>query len=257
MDIGTLIGIVAGFGLVIYAMLMGGTLDMFINLPGLLIVVGGTVSATLISQAMSNALNAFKVAFHAFLDRTKSVEETTKIIHDLADRVRKEGLLAAENVQIDDYFLSKGMRLAVDGVSSEIIRETLTKELLSLRERHQMGQQIFRFMGTTAPAMGMIGTLVGLVQMLQALEDPSSIGPAMAVALLTTLYGALMANLIFNPLADKLNHRTLAETRNIKVIIEGIDSIVKGENAVIMKERLQAFLTPKEKQSSEPASEAA
>jgi chemotaxis protein MotA len=143
--------------------------------------------------------------------------------------------------------MAKGVRLAVDGVDLAIIRTTLTAEMLALQQRHQRGQQVFRFMGGTAPAMGLVGTLIGLVQMLRTLHDPSSMGPAMAVALLTTLYGAVLAYLVFLPIADKLEQRTRSETTNMRIVLEGIESIVKGENAIIVRERLEAFLAPAER----------
>lgn len=248
MDLATIIGIIVGFGLIIGSILLDGSLGSFINVPGLLIVVGGTFAAALIAQKLPVVLGAFKVALNAFFDKTRSVEETTKTLMELADKVRKEDLLALESVNVEDPFMAKGVRMAVDGVPVEVIATTLTSELVAMRQRHQTGQKVFRFMAATAPSMGMIGTLIGLVNMLQALDDPSSIGPAMAVALLTTLYGAVMAFLIFGPVADKLEARTSLETASMRLTVSGLESIVKGDNALILKEKLEAYLSPSQRQ---------
>ncbi|MEM9695508.1 MAG: MotA/TolQ/ExbB proton channel family protein, partial [Myxococcota bacterium] len=149
-----------------------------------------------------------------------------------------------EKVTVEDAFLAKGVRMAVDGLPEEQILETLQAELISMRARHSRGQKLFKYVGSASPAMGMIGTLIGLVQMLQALDDPSSIGPAMAVALLTTFYGAVLANVFAIPIAEKLNRRSEEEAANMKVIIAGVRSIVQGHNPAIVKDSLQARLPP-------------
>ena len=163
----------------------------------------------------------------------------------------QDGALALENEEIDDAFLAKGVRLAVDGLAPDEVHGALMSEMRSLKERHRQGYRIFRFMGSTAPAMGMIGTLIGLVQMLQTMDDPASIGPSMAVALLTTLYGALFAFLVFIPMADKLECRTKDEARNMSVVIMGVDSLLKGENPRFMRDKLDSFLEPKQRESKE------
>jgi len=238
---------VLGWVLVLAAILMGGSVMMFVNAPSIMIVIGGTIAATLISQPMARVLGSFTIGMNAIFDKTSSVEETTTKLQIFAQIVRKNDLLALENENVEDEFMARAVRLAVDGVPVETIRQTLTDEMYSLKTRHEGAQDSFKFMGTIAPAMGMIGTLIGLVQMLQALDDPASIGPAMAVAMLTTLYGALLANLVFLPMAYKLADRTRVEALNMTLIIEGIESIVKGENAMITKEKLQAFLSPLER----------
>jgi chemotaxis protein MotA len=245
MDIATVIGIVVGFGLIIGSILMGSSLMAFINVPGILIVVGGTVASALIAEKMSVFVGSARVAMHAFLHRAIAVDQTIKRLLELSVVVRKEGLLALESQEIDDPFMAKGVRLAVDGLSVDEVRSALLGEMHSLRDRHKQGQKLFRFMGATAPAMGMVGTLIGLVQMLQVMDDPSSIGPAMAVALLTTFYGAVLAFLLFIPIADKLETRTKDESQNMSVVLAGIESILKAENPRIVQERLEAFLAPK------------
>lgn len=257
MDIATIVGIVLGFGLVVGSIMLGGPLLAFINAPGLLIVLGGTIAATLISEKLSVFIGSTKVALQAFLRPSVAVNETIDRLVHLATVMRKDGLLALENEQIDDSFLAKGVRLAMDGLPPESVRSALVGEMQALRDRHRKGHRLFRFMGSTAPAMGMVGTLIGLVQMLQTMSDPSSIGPAMAVALLTTLYGAVLAFLVFIPIADKLEGRTKDEMRNMSVIVEGIESVLNKENPRIIRERLEAFLEPVQRTPQADADKAA
>ncbi len=248
MDLATVLGIVLGFGLVIGSILIGGSLSAFVDIPSLLIVFGGTIASTLTAEKLPRVVGAIKVAKNAFRVPSGDAVASIKRILELSQIARKEGLLALENEKIDDEFLGKGVRMAVDGLPPEQIRETLQAELVSMKRRHSRGQKLFKFMGATAPSMGMIGTLIGLVQMLQALDDPSSIGPAMAVALLTTMYGAIFAFMIFNPIAEKLERYGAEETANMTVIIEGIDALVKGQHATVIKEKLEARLPPQLRQ---------
>ncbi len=253
MDIATLIGMVLGFVLLVGSILLGSPITSFINYPGLAIVVGGSIAAALVSERLANCIGAVKVAIKAFKDSSPQIEQTITQVGELSAVVRKEGLLALENQEINDALLARGVRLAVDGVPNEEIQQTLRAELISLRARHKRGQKLFRFLAATAPAMGMIGTLIGLVQMLRALDSPSAIGPAMAVALLTTLYGAVMAFMIFGPIAEKLEQRTNEESANMQVVIEGIDSILKGENQRLAEEKLQGYLAPALRKPAEAA----
>ena len=254
MDLATLIGIVVGFGLIIGSILLNGSLGAFLDAPSALIVVGGTIATTFIMERMDRVLGAIKVAKNAFFNKGSDVSDTVELILKLSNKARREGILALEEEKVEDPFLGKGLRMAVDGLAREEIRDTLTAELVSMKQRHQRGQKLFKFMGATAPSMGMIGTLIGLVQMLQTLDDPSAIGPAMAVALLTTMYGAVLAFVVCNPIAEKLERRTAEETMNMTVVIEGIDSIVRGHNAAVIREKLEARLSPaKRKQESSEA----
>lgn len=253
MDIATIVGIVVGFGLVIGSIMMGGSLGAFINGPGLVIVLGGTLAATLISEKLAVFIGAAKVALKAFISKPVAVDKTIIRLVELATLMRKDGALALENEEIDDGFLAKGVRMAVDGLAPDEVHGALMSEMRSLKERHRQGHRIFRFMGATAPAMGMVGTLIGLVQMLQVMDDPASIGPSMAVALLTTLYGAVFAFLVFIPMADKLECRTKDEARNMSVVIMGVDSLLKGENPRFMRDKLDSFLEPKQRESREEA----
>jgi chemotaxis protein MotA len=254
MDIATLIGIVAGFALIIGSMATGGSLASFFNVPGIMIVGGGTVAATLINESLSHVGGAIKVGLQAFFVPRMEPAQMIEQVVSLAAKARKEGLVSLENEQIDDEFLARGVRLGVDGLSPEAIESILVAELQTLKQRHQRGQTIFKFMGSTAPAMGMVGTLVGLVQMLKTLDDPSSIGPAMAVALLTTLYGAIIAFLICNPIASKLEHRTDEEVAQKTLALVGVDSILKGENSMVIQSKLDAFLSPIQKMKKEDKS---
>lgn len=251
MDLGTIIGIVGGLGLILGSIMIGGSLSAYIDLPSVLIVFGGTISATLICEKLPRVLGAIKVAKKAFRVPPGDAAKTIETILRLSGVARRDGVLALENEKVDDEFLARGIRMAVDGIPQDVVRETLTASLIAMKQRHQRGQKLFKFMGAQAPAMGMIGTLIGLVQMLQSLDDPSSIGPAMAVALLTTLYGAVLASLIFNPIAEKLQKYTDEEGANMAVVIEGIDSIVKGYNAMVIREKLEARLAPKAKREAQ------
>ena len=253
MDIATLIGIVAGFGLIIGAMASGGSLASFFNVPGLLIVGGGTLAATLINESLSHVGGALKVGLQAFLIRPTNAAQTIEQVTELAAKARKEGLVSLENEQIDDSFLARGVRLGVDGLSPEAIESVLLAEIRNMKQRHQRGQKIFKFMGATAPAMGMVGTLIGLVQMLQNMEDPAAIGPAMAVALLTTLYGAILAFMIFNPIAQKLEIRTGEETARKTIAMVGVESILKGDNSLVIQSKLESYLSPLEREARSEA----
>lgn len=253
MDLGTLIGIVGGFALIIGSILMGGSLSSFIDIPSIVIVIGGTFAATLISERMGNVFSGFKVALNAFTDKTTPPEEVIGAISDLAQAARKDGILALEKVEVENPFLAKGVRMAVDGIDPEEIRANLSTEMISLRTRHKRGQALFKFMEGSAPSMGMIGTLIGLVSMLQNLSDPSAIGPSMAVALLTTFYGAIIAFVVCGPIAAKLASRTTEESAVMTIVIEGVDGILKGENPRMLQEKLEGYLAPKKRTPAEKA----
>lgn len=244
MDIGTLIGILAGFGLILGSIIMGGGLKSFVDIPSILIVVGGTMAVTFIMFPMKTVFGAVKVAMKAFFAKALDPNEVISQIASLAEVARKDGLVALEKVQTDNEFLKKGCILVADGNNSDTVRAVLDIELAFMKQRHSTGQDIFKSMGAMSPAFGMIGTLIGLVQMLQTLNDPSSIGPAMAVALLTTFYGAVLANVVFIPISKKLEERSKEESLYMEIIIEGIVSIANGEHPAITKEKLMAFLAP-------------
>jgi chemotaxis protein MotA len=245
MDILTLVGLVAGVLIVGLAMLANASLLTFINLPGLAIVLGGTFAVTLIKFRMTSVTNAFRLAISAaFTDRVPTPSELIREVSVLALVVRKEGILGLENHQTGNDFLQKAINLCVDGHPPELVEEALAQEARQTAERYEVAERVFRGIGESAPALGMLGTLVGLVQMLNNLDDPSSIGPAMAIALLTTLYGAFIAQLIALPLADKLQLKAEDETRNQILIITSIKNIMRGENPRVMTELLSSFVHP-------------
>ena len=196
MDLATIIGIVLYIILVLAAIVMGGSPIMFVNVPSALVVVGGTIGTTLMRNPLATVLGTFAVVMKAFTIKVPEPIPLITQIVQLCKQARKNGMLALENVEIDYAFLGKGVGLGVDGVEPDQIRSILETDIRSTVGRHKRGQEVLQGMGAAAPAFGMIGTLIGLVQMLASMEDPSSIGPAMAVALLTTLYGAMLANVI-------------------------------------------------------------
>lgn len=246
MDIATVVGIIAGFGLILISIILGGSLDAFINVPAMVIVVGGTISATLINFPLSDVIGVFGTTRNAFFHKEVNPQGLIQKLTEFATIARREGILALEShaSQADDEFLGKSIQLAIDGTAPELIRDILTTEVAFMEDRHNRGQSILIAMGTSAPAFGMIGTLIGLVQMLVAMEDPSQIGLGMAVALLTTLYGAVLANVFFLPTAGKLKIRTAGELLVKEITIEGILSIQSGDNPRVVEQKLRAFISP-------------
>lgn len=247
MDIATVIGILLGLSLVLGAILMGGGATAFINIPSLMITFGGTVAATLISHPLQKVIGTISVVQKAFFHKAPEPFRIITMLTEFATKARKDGMLALESdiEKIEDNFLKKGMQMAVDGTSPELIKVILETDLNYLEDRHREGQGLFQTMGTYAPAFGMIGTLIGLIQMLRTMEDPSTIGTGMAVALLTTFYGALAANLVFLPIAGKLKSRSNEELLLKQLMIEGILSLQSGDNPRVVEEKLKAFLSPK------------
>ena len=204
MDIATVIGLVGGTILVIVSILIGGSLWIFINIPGLLIVIGGTLATCFIKFTMEDIINSIRVAMKAFTVKIDPPEEIMEKMVSVAKVAKERGLMALESEKPDDEFAAKAFQFLADGFDEQQIKELLQKDINLTIQRHVTGRGVFKGMGGSAPAFGMIGTLIGLVQMLANMANPQDIGPAMAVALLTTLYGALIANLVCLPLADKL-----------------------------------------------------
>ena len=249
MDIATIIGIVTGFGLMIAAILMGGGMVWFINYPSLMIVVGGTIGVTLINYPLGAVFGVMSVIKNALFHKESSPVEIIKNLVEFSRVARREGILALQSMikNVDDEFLIKGINLAIDGLEPQVIGDILDTELEQLENRHKFGAEVFTTMGAFAPAMGMMGTLIGLVQMLQQMDDPSSIGPAMAVALLTTFYGVVIANLICLPIAGKLKTRSTQEVLFKQLMLEGIKAIQSGDNPRIVEQKLNAFIEPKKR----------
>jgi chemotaxis protein MotA len=249
LDLATLIGLIGGAGVVFGAIVLGGSVLLFLNAPSLVIVIGGTIAATLIKFPLKHFLGAFKVAVKAFRFQSDDPAELIKEALRLSQVARKSGILALEKQKIANPFLKRGIQLAIDGQPLEFVRKTLNQDIDLTIERHETGQKIFRAIGDSAPALGMIGTLIGLVQMLSNMDDPKSIGPAMAVALLTTLYGAMIANMFALPIADKLAHRSMEERINKALILETISSIQEGLNPRIMETLLKTYLPSGEREA--------
>ncbi len=249
MDIATLSGIFVAFGLVVISILMGGSGAWFVNYPSLMIVVGGTIGATLLAYPLREVLSVFKVVKNVFLHKSQGVAELVPLMVELAKKARQEGILSFESQvkEIEDKFLAGGLQMAIDGMESRSIEEIMVTEIRFLEERHKLGADIFTTMGTYAPAIGMLGTIIGLVQMLMQMEDPSQIGAPMAVALLTTFYGTILANLVFLPVAGKLKTRSRQELMVKQMVLEGVISIQSGDNHRIVEQKLKAFIPPKER----------
>ncbi len=251
MDIATILGIVSGIGLVLAAILMGSGLGAFVDPPSLLVVVGGSIAAMMIAFPLSTVIGSIKIALKAFFSPKQSPDTVIERIVDLAVKARKESIIALEKEEIEDPFLAKGIRLVVDGTAPNLVRSILRTEIGFMKQRHLSGQSVFKFLGGMAPAYGMIGTLIGLVQMLQSLDDPSSIGPAMAVALLTTFYGALLANIVALPIAEKLAGKSGDEVLMMEVTIQGVLAILEGDNPIIVRSKLEAFLSPSQRKPAD------
>lgn len=247
MDIATLIGILVSFGLVIVSILVGGDGAWFVNAPSLMIVCGGTMGATLLAYPLGDVFSVVRVVKNVFMHKSQEVSALIPLISDFAKKARQEGILSFESQldQIEDPFLVQGIQMAIDGMESSAIEDVMTTEIIYLEERHRLGSEIFSTMGTFAPAVGMLGTIIGLVQMLMQMEDPSQIGAPMAVALLTTFYGTLMANLVFLPIAGKLKTRSKQEILIKQLVLEGVISIQSGDNYRVVEQKLKAFISPK------------
>ncbi len=256
MDLGTLIGLIVGITLIGGAIILEGDAYMYVSMVSLMIVLGGTLAATMVSFSLGEVANVFRLLKVAFLGKKADPDETTYTLVDFAEKARREGLLALEEEVegLDNEFLKKGVQLVVDGTDPQLVRNIMETKITFVEERHRKGQELFTNMGTFSPAFGMIGTLIGLIRMLADLEDPEAIGAGMATALLTTLYGTLFANLAFLPLAGKLKVKSEEEILMKEVMIEGILSIQAGENPRIVEEKLQAFLSTG-KEEIEPAAE--
>lgn len=222
---------------------MGGPFGIFVNAPSLLVVVGGTLGVTLMRITLADFLGSFKVGMKGLFNKMEDPSSLIEEAVEMANVARKEGILALEGREISDPFLEKGIGLCIDGHAPEIVHKLLQQEINQGIQRHEQGADMFKAMATYAPAMGMIGTLIGLVQMLSNMSDPAAIGPAMAVALLTTLYGAIIANGFAQPLAEKLILISVYERRNKNIILESITAIQEGTNPRVMQQLLNAFLS--------------
>ncbi|WP_075187636.1 flagellar motor protein PomA [Teredinibacter haidensis] len=242
MDLATIVGLVGALALIVVSMLMSGELGMFVNGPSLVIVVGGTVFAVMAKYGLGQFLGAVGVAGKSFSTKLPDPNELIDEIVSLADEARKGGLLSLEGKEVSSDFLQRGIQLLVDGHDPDVVKTLLSIDKNKAAERHEIGSSIFAAMAEMAPAMGMIGTLIGLVAMLANMDDPKSIGPAMAVALLTTLYGAVIANAMCGPISDKLKLRAGEEAMIKSLVIDALLAIQGGQNPRVIDSMLRNYL---------------
>ncbi|MGM8213378.1 flagellar motor protein MotP [Virgibacillus sp. W0430] len=246
-DLLTPIGITLGFIMIMLAILSNAGRDgmaSFLDIASIFVVIGGLIGSLLINFKLEQLKLVRKVLKEAFHKNDQRLPELIGLFIRLSERARREGILSLENELdvVEDKFIKKGILLAVDGIEPEVINEIMNAEITAMEERHYKGRSIIEKCGEYAPAWGMIGTLIGLVLMLRSLDDPASLGPNMAVALLTTLYGTVLANLVFLPMANNLEIKTEEEVFIKQIIIEGVIGVQSGQNPRILEEKLSAFL---------------
>jgi chemotaxis protein MotA len=245
MDIATIVGVLLGFIVITSAIVAGGGWQIFIHIPSMAITVGGMLCATLIHFSLPQFLGIFSIVKKTIFARITPQSDLIQKMVNYAAINRRDGALALEQeiTRLDNAFFARGLQMLVDGQNPEDIRQLLSPEIEYLQDRHSRGKKILEFMGAAAPAFGMIGPLIGLIQMLRSLDSPESIGGGMAVALLTTFYGALTANLIFLPLAGKLGIYSKEETTAMEMVLEGVCAIARGDNPTIVREKMQVFVS--------------
>ncbi|MAX25506.1 MAG: motility protein A [Phycisphaeraceae bacterium] len=246
MDIGSLFGLLGTWALVFWAMMSGGQLDIFIDVPSIIMVIGGTSTILFVCFPVGTVKEIVKIIKRCFFNEDKSVQKLIEDMVSFAEIARRDGILSLEGVtkDIDDPFIVSGIQMAVDGTDPELIEQIMQTELDNVADRHASGKATLDAIGKYGPAFGMIGTLVGLVIMLQNMGDPSKLGPGMAVALITTFYGALMANAFALPLADRLSLRSSEEILYKTIIIKGVMAIQSGDNPRIVEQKLKTYLPP-------------
>ena len=255
MDLATLIGLLCAIGIIVASIFLGGSASTFVNIPSLLVVVGGTIGAVLMQFSMGQFFGAMKVGLKAFFNQAQAPEELIETTIDMANSARKGGLLALEEKDTGNPFFQMGIQMMVDGHEPDVVRQMMTSEMTLTVERHDLGQKIFKSIADVAPAMGMIGTLIGLVQMLANMDDPKSIGPSMAVALLTTLYGAMIANVFAGPVAEKLGLRSNEERLVKSMIIDGVSGIQEGRNPRVIEGMLMTYLPGSKRKTADDDAE--
>ena len=256
MDIASLLGLILCFGMVIFGIISNagvGGVKYFFDAPSAIITFGGAFSAILASTTMADFVGGLKSFSLAIKTTSFDVTAIIRKIIDLSNVARKEGLLSLEEAagDLEDEFLKKGILLVVDGTDPELVRAIMETELISMNDRHKSNISFWEDVATMGPAWGMIGTLIGLILMLQNMSDPSSIGPSMAVALITTLYGSLLANWVCTPVASKLKTNNNTEMQAKEIMIEGLLSIQAGENPRVIEEKLKSFLAPKDRTTAD------
>lgn len=257
MDIASIIGLVMALGLIVGAIAIapGSSFGAFIDYPSMMVVIGGAIAAAMISFPLKTFLGAASITKKVFLNKIDDVSSLIETIVSLAETARRDGLLALESKveEIEHPFVVLGIQMAVDGTRPEVIEDVMRTELDAVATRHRDGKSILDQMGRFAPAFGMIGTLMGLIIMLGNMSDPSSIGAGMAVALITTLYGAIISNVVFLPFAEKLGFLNKQELMAMEIIIRGIMAIQSGDNPRVIEQKLNTFLPPKLRAGSQEA----
>lgn len=246
MEFGSIIGLIGGIAVLMYGMLSGGSINGYIDIPSVIVTMGGGLCCTILSYPLSETIKAIKLIPLVFKAPKSSAIDTIQTLVSLSQKARREGLLALESAQseIKEDFLKRAIELVVDGIEAEIIKTTMQLDIDSMAIRHQNGQAYFKTLASQFPAWGMIGTLLGLINLLRTLEDPSTIGPNMALAIVTTFYGSVLANFICNPIAEKLAGNSAEEIRLREMMMEGVLSIQAGENPRLMEHKLKTFLSP-------------
>jgi chemotaxis protein MotA len=255
MDIASVAGMLIANIAILWAIYLGGSFSIFVDIPSIVLVIGGTGASTMMKWGMDDLKTLLTVYMKSFFNTMPNSKNMIDEVIKLSEIARRESVFALEKVPVEDKFLKKAVTLAADNRPPEVISSILGLEISALEERHGKGAEMLEAMAGDGPAYGMIGTLIGLVQMLQNMSDPSSIGPAMAVALLTTLYGALIMAVFTNPMAAKLKQFSKAEATKMNIIVAGILGIVAGENPRTIREKLESFLAPKDRTPTEEKKE--
>jgi chemotaxis protein MotA len=255
LDLASLSGILIGLIAIGAPILMGSDPIGFVDVKSIAVVLGGGLASTITSYKLTEIKSLIQVTKKAFLGEQPNPVKTIKLLTDMAQKARREGLLSLEDEMenVSDKFLKDAVQQVVDGVDPELFLETMDLELSNMKMRHDLGSGIFKTMAALFPAWGMLGTLIGLVQLLGSLDNPDEIGPAMAVALITTFYGSVLANYVCTPIANKLILKSKEEIHEKNMIIEGVLSIQSGENPRILENKLKTFLSPIQKTSYEKA----
>jgi chemotaxis protein MotA len=257
MDLATAVGLLCGLVVVVTLIFLGGDLRMFYDLHALIVIGGGVLAATLVRFTFSDMLHGLPLGIKfAFSMRSTHPRELIDELTQIAEVVRKNGPMALENIQVDDSFLAQGIRYVADGYDREFIKNTMERDRDIFLHHLEEGQKIYRAMGDCAPAWGMVGTLIGMIQMFANMSDPSKLGPLMAIALLATLYGALVANLVCLPIADKLHGKLEEENVSRSLIIDGILMIRDSKSPSLVKEMLIAYLPEHHREELEEAAAA-
>jgi len=254
MEISTVIGLVVAIGFIFYG--MSRDFVMFVDINSLAIVLGGTIGTIFIRFPIKMIAGLFPIIMKTFFVKIDSSQEMIRKIISLSVEAKKNGILGLEKVKIENPFLKKGVQLAIDGVEPELIEAVLNIDIMSTSKRHETGSGMLEAAGEAAPAFGMIGTLIGLILMLGNMDDPKGIGPAMAVALITTFYGAFLAHVIFLPMSDKLRYFHQEEMLIKRLIVHGILSIANGDHPAVVQEKLVSFLNPESRETLESSMKA-